>query len=444
AVGPDFVVGTRVGPHDFPGGLNVDEHVDIVRRVLQERLIDYLNVSHGSALNSHKIIGAMHEDTGYELASSVPITRLTDLPTLVTGRFLSLADADRIVAAGDADLVGMTRAHIADPDMVRKSVAGRSHEVRPCIGCNQGCVGGLAKGRIGCAVNPAAGWERILDEALVTRASARRRVLVAGGGPAGLEAARLAALRGHAVTVVEAAGRLGGKVVAARQAPRHADIGRIVDWLAAEIDRLGVSVRLGRAVDDALLAELAPDALVVATGAAWQAARPGSTPLGDAPPHVLSAEALLTGQHNAVGQSAVVVDEVGGYEAIGAAEFLVTQGVSVTFVTPLDAFAPLLVAAGVARPAWERLSASGRFRLVTRGRLVRAAAGQAAVASLDGWPDLTVPADTLVPVSAGHRDEALAAAARQRGIEVHVVGDAAGAGLLPGAIESGHRAGRSL
>jgi len=177
AVGKDFVVGTRVGPHNLSGGLNVAEHVEIVNRVLAEDVIDYLNVSHGSSLNSHKIIAAMHEEAGYEIPFSEQVTALTSLPTIVTGRFTRLSQADALVASGKADLVGMTRAHIADPDLVRKTVAGRVREVRPCIGCNQGCVGGLSRGRVGCAVNVAAGQELRLAEELIPMAPEPRRWL---------------------------------------------------------------------------------------------------------------------------------------------------------------------------------------------------------------------------------------------------------------------------
>ena len=233
AVGDDFVVGTRVGPHNFPGGLNVDEHVEIVNRVLREEdLIDYLNVSHGSSLNSHKIIAAMHEPTGYEIPFSERITALTRLPTLVTGRFTALADADALIGAGKADLVGMTRAHIADPELVRKTQSGRAEEVRPCIGCNQGCVGGLSRGRVGCAVNVAAGQELRLAEELIEAAPQPKQVVVVGGGPAGMEAARVAALRGHRVTLFDATASLGGTLQAARLAPKHSAIGEIADWLA--------------------------------------------------------------------------------------------------------------------------------------------------------------------------------------------------------------------
>lgn len=441
AVGGDFVVGTRVGPHNLPGGLNVAEHVDIVNRVLEENLIDYLNVSHGSSLNSHKIIAAMHEETGYEIPFSERVTALTGLPTIVTGRFTTLEQADALIAAGKADLVGMTRAHIADPDLVRKTRSGRAAEVRPCVACNQGCVGGLSRGRVGCAVNVAAGRELTLSEELIEPAPERKRVVVAGGGPAGMEAARVAALRGHRVILLEAAPSLGGTLRAARLAPKHAPIGQIADWLEHEIQRLGVEVRLSEPANGEAVAALNPDAVIVAVGA--RATVP-ELPAGAAPERTMTAAELLIGGHNEIRSTALVFDDVGGYEAIGAAELLLEQGAEVTFVTSLDGFAPQMMGIGVGVPALERLQSSGRFKLLTQATVDSVSGAKAVVASPAGWPNLEVDAENLVLVTDRGSDQALIDDLKSVDCPVRVVGDAATAGFLPGATASGHMAARTL
>ena len=267
AVGPNYPVGVRLSAEEgAPGGIAVEDSIETARALEATGELDFLDVSLGSYLAFHKVIGAMDEPHGYELPLAERVTRAVRVPTLVTGRITSLAEADAIVAAGRADLVSLVRATLADPDLVRKSRAGRAAEVRPCIGCNQGCVGGLQglPGRVGCIGNPRAGNETTVPE--VEPAAKPLRVLVAGGGPAGLEAARTAALRGHRVVLHEAGAATGGQLRVARRAPHRGEIGEIADWLDAEIRRLGVEVRLDSRVDRAQVEREAPDAVIVATG----------------------------------------------------------------------------------------------------------------------------------------------------------------------------------
>lgn len=449
AIGPGVPLGTRVGPHNRADGLNVEEHREIVERVLREGLIDYLNVSHGSHQNPHMIIGAMHEPTGYELAHSAPLTRLVKIPTIVTGRFRTLEEADRVIAEGVADLVGMTRAHIADPDIVRKTLAGRAADVRPCIGCNQGCVGGLASGRLGCTVNVAAGHELRLAEELIERAPRPKRVLVIGGGPAGMEAARVAALRGHRVTLAEAGAALGGTLRVARLTPNHAGVGDIADWLAREVERLGVELLLKRRVDRDFVRQLAPDAVIVATGASprldgTQLLRPELAIPGVECDHVLSTQQLVATDRNRSGEFALVFDDVGAYEAIGAAEFLIASGAVVAFVTSRASFAPSMEPALVAQPALERLQASGRFALRTAAFLEAIEPGRAVVGSLRGAERETIRADIVVLVTRGHPNRELADEIAALDIPTRIVGDARQPEFLPGAIQQGHLAGREI
>jgi 2,4-dienoyl-CoA reductase-like NADH-dependent reductase (Old Yellow Enzyme family)/thioredoxin reductase len=451
-VGPDYPLGLRVGPNNAPGWLNVEEHEQIVARVLQEEgLIDFLDVSHGaSGTASSKIIGAMHEPTGYELHMSVPVTRVAKgrIPRFVTGRFRTLQDVDDAIARGDADMVGMTRAHIADPAIVRKTLEGRAHEIRQCIGCNQGCLGGLMAGRLACAINVTVGRELDMDE-VPPPAVKHKDVLVVGGGPAGMEAARIAALRGHRVTVAEAGPRLGGTVQVARLAPKHEGIGDVADWLEAEMDRRGVTVLLDTWVNKAFVETRRPDVVILATGASprmdgVQTPVPDLRPGGVTQDHVVSAAQLLTGRHNQVGGTALVLDDVGGYEAIGAAEFLVEKGADVTFVTTKEMFAPKMMVPGVAVPALERLNRDGRFRLLTKAYLKDVGTDDAVVGSLEGWPDATVAAETIVLVTPNRPNDGLAAEIEALGIPVHVVGDALEQAFLPHAIRTANLTARQI
>jgi 2,4-dienoyl-CoA reductase-like NADH-dependent reductase (Old Yellow Enzyme family)/thioredoxin reductase len=437
AVGGDFVVGARFSPEMVPGGMTPDDVRDVVLAVEALGLVDYINLSHGSAFASHKIIGGMHEPCGYEIPASRVSTRAVRLPTIVTGRFRRLEEADAVIAAGEADMVGMTRAHIADPDIVRKTMEGRAGQIRPCIACNQGCVGGLEQGRMGCTVNVAVGAEHTLGDDRIQPAQSRRLVLVVGGGPAGMEAARAAALRGHRVILAEAKDRLGGTLSIARLAPCHALIGDIADWLAREIARLGVEIRAGVTIDAAYVAALNPDAVVVATGATIPqeigAHRCDGVPL-------LSVEAVLT---DAVlpGDQALVIDELGTYHAIAAAEALIERGATVTYVTDRPVFVEKVVTSLAAAPALERL-AKGKFTLATRTSVVGYEDGLVTLKQIDTGAAQQIRADFAVHVRALEPDNRLAQSLA--GFEVHIVGDAAGQRFLPTAIREGNAAGRCL
>src|SRR3546814_993741 len=162
-----------------------------------------------------KMIGGRFEPAGYELATSAPVTAAVKVPRIVTGRFRWLEEVSQVIAEGTADLVGRTRAHIADAAIVRKTREGREAEIRPCIGCNQGCVGMLLgpERRMGCTVNPYIGREGEVSDDRLPPADAKRTVLVIGGGPAGMEAARVSRLRGQNVILAAAAHQLGGQEV---------------------------------------------------------------------------------------------------------------------------------------------------------------------------------------------------------------------------------------
>jgi hypothetical protein len=258
-VAPDFTV----------GGLGPQENLLAVQAV--EPLIDYVNVSAGNYQSFPKMIGGMHEPTGYELPTAIPITSRTKVPSLVTGRFRTLEEADAVIRAGEADLVALTRATIADPFLVKKTLEGHPESVRPCIACNQGCVGQLLAPpyRMGCAVNPSTGFERSFGDHLLTKPQTPRRILVVGGGPAGMEAARVAAERGHAVTLAEAESRLGGAIKLAMLAPTRANLGDITQWLEQEVYRLGVDVRRSTYVDADDIIGGGWDEVILAT--AWTA-----------------------------------------------------------------------------------------------------------------------------------------------------------------------------
>ncbi|MCK9469412.1 MAG: FAD-dependent oxidoreductase [Porticoccaceae bacterium] len=445
-----MALGVRLSSELLPGGMGPDDVARLTNIFHERGLIDFVNLTLGTDYNPHKIIGAMHEPVGYELPYGSPVKQAVKVPVLVTGRFRTLEEADQVIASGDADLVALTRAHIADPDIVRKTLEGRVDEVRPCIGCNHGCIGGLlTMGRLGCTVNVAVGYEATLSEDLITQAATPRRVLVVGGGPAGLEAARVAALSGHQVTLAEATSDLGGSINVARRAPRRIGIGDICDWLESEIYRLGVEVRLNTYIEASDVQDMAPDVLIVATGSTprldgRQHLSPGHVTAGIERRQVVSShDLLLDTSGRDWGQHAVVYDDCGHYEAVAAAEFLVQKGIAVTFVTGHSRFAPGLEASLSAEPALERL-AKGDFTLITYGRLDAVEENTVQISRRFGGPAMTVAADTVVFVSynIGNRD--LLDELHDWSGQIIPVGDVRSPRYLQVAIREGHHAARGI
>lgn len=396
AVGPDIPLGVRIGSEAVgDGGVTEHDCAELVMVLADDGLIDYVNLTYGSCLRPHKIMGGMHEPPGYELEAAAPVVAAVNLPAIVTGRFRTLAEADELIANSVADMVGLTRAHIADPELVAKSVAGRESEVRPCIAGNDGCVGGLNRGRLSCAVNPAVGRE--LNFPPADPSPQPRQVVVVGGGPGGMEAARLAAERGHSVVLFEARDRLGGAVRQAQQLPTRALLGDICDWQERELSRLGVDVRLNQAADVEAITATRPDLVVVATGAT-----------GAEIPEI---------SEMPKGATAVVDDRFGGYEALGLAEWLATQGLAVTLTTPLRRVAANALLDLVVQPARERLQALN-VEIQTKVE--------------------TPPQADLTLTVTKHPHDPLSADLAYAGLSVQVIGDAQTPGTILAAIAQAH------
>ncbi|MGC0367392.1 2,4-dienoyl-CoA reductase-like NADH-dependent reductase (Old Yellow Enzyme family)/microcompartment protein CcmK/EutM [Rhodococcus sp. 27YEA15] len=445
AIGPDVVLGVRISADEmYPGSITTDESQEIVRAVEAGRLIDFLDVSLGSPMNVTKVIGGMEEPSGYELPYSRPVAEVASVPTILAGRITTLDEAEELVRDGAADLIAMARAHIADPELVVKSAAGRQHRVRPCIGCNQGCVG-LASSphaRFGCTVNPGAGFEAL--EARYTSNSPRgQRVLVVGGGPAGMQAARTAALAGDHVVLHEASSSLGGQLKVARLAPHRARIGLIVDWLARELEELGVKVNLDSHVGAEVVAAGEWDRVVVATGSVPRTnlttiAAPDSSIPGITRGHVLSSWEAIS-DTSLIGRRAVVYDDVGHHEAVSVAETLLARGCTVTFATRLNRLMPLLENARMETSVKKRLYVP-EFRFIGDVKLGEIAADHVLLNSLYGLRDERIDADLVVVVGANVSQREIADRL-QGAVDVAVVGDALGPRFLQLAILEGHRAG---
>ena len=457
-LGADYPLGIRLtGAEGVEGGIDPEANREIALTLEADGQLDFFDVSVGSYYTFDQFIGGMHEPHGYELERSTVATKALSKPTIVVGRIKTIAEAEEIIASGQADMVSMVRATLADPDIVRKAEEGRDADTRPCIGCNQGCIGGRTGPlmRFGCTVNVGAGQEGRFGDDHIAPAAEPKRVYVIGGGPSGLEAARVAALRGHKVTLFEGTDQLGGQIQAARQLPHRAEIGEIVDWLERQVRSLEVDIRLNTPVDAGQwdrwhrsfewLENERPDTVIVATGSTprvdgFQALRPMDPPTGLHLPHVWSYYAVADGTAE-LGTKAVVLDDVGHYPAIGVAEKLLDAGVAVTFVTRHMSLGSQVAGALMQEPALRRLTghASG-FRLVPRAQLAEVTKRDVLVRNLDSGQEERIEAELVVLMSGNAPNTEFVEAIEGYEGDVEVVGDALAPRWLEMAIHSGHYA----
>ena len=324
AVGEDRVVGVRISADELEhDGMVVEEVLEICRLLDGCADLDYLNVTAGSMAGlggSVHVVPPMMVEAGYTAPMAGGVKAVTSKPIFVAGRINQPQIAEAILAAGQADMCGMTRALISDADMANKAQAGRLDDIRACIGCNQACIGHYHLGiPISCIQNPVTGRERELGA--IERSDTPKRVLVAGGGPAGMKAATVAAERGHRVTLFEASDQLGGQAKLAQMLPGRAEFGGLVTNLEREMTLAGVEVRRSTPLTAATVSREAADAVIVATGALPY--RPEIEGAEEA--HMVDAWQVLRGEVN-VGSSVLVADWRADWVGLGIAELLARNG----------------------------------------------------------------------------------------------------------------------
>ncbi|WP_417587148.1 FAD-dependent oxidoreductase [Pararhodobacter oceanensis] len=438
---PGFVIGVRIsGDERCHDGMEPGEIQRAIEGIAAEGNLTYVSLVAGSSATlsgSVHIVPPMQEATGYTVPLAEGLKSRISLPVIVTGRINQPQDAERILAAGRADMCGMTRALICDPEIGNKAREGRIDDIRACIACNQACIGHFHAGYpISCIQNPVSGRE--LTYGMVNKAPHGKRIMVIGGGPGGMKAAAVAAERGHEVTLFERDAQLGGQARLAQLLPTRAEFGGIITNLTREMELAGVTLRKSTEVDAALIKDFAPDEVIVATGATprWPEFEGRDTA------HVVDAWQVLRGEAT-VGGAVLIADWRCDWVGIGLAEMLAGQGRAVTLA--VNGYMP-----GQRIQMYVRDASIGRLHslgvtVIPYTRLYGADEDSVYLQHLmSGEPVICEGIDTLVLAQGHTPDNAVEAMLRDMGVTHHLVGDCIAPRTAEEAVLEGLRIGRAV
>ena len=435
AVPPEFIVGMRFsGDEHDAEGVGEDQSIAIARALKDE--LDYLNVIAGTSATASgavHIVPSLHHGHAYVAPYAAKLKQATGSAVFVAGRINQPQDAERVLAEGAADMCGMTRAMIADPEMPNKARAGAVDDIRACIACNQACIGHFQLGiPISCIQHPETGRELAYEAK--PRVAKPRRIMVVGGGPGGLKAAAVAAERGHSVDLHEREAQTGGQARLAQLLPHRAEFGGIVTNLTREAQRHGVRIHRRSEVTADTIAREAPDAIILATGS-----RPHMPPIEGEAQQLVHIADVVSGKV-ATGARAVIYDWNADWTGAGIAEKLSREGVHVRLAVNgicaaintqnyiRDEINARLFKAGIEVLPWMRLfGADGRtaYFIHTASR----------------EPVVLEDVDTLIVATPNRPVDELAEVIRTLNIELHMIGDCLAPRTAEEAVYEGMKAG---
>lgn len=332
AVGPDFPLGVRLNADEMHphGGITLEIAIRIAKCLEAAGQIDFVDLSLGTFHNLYLVEGSMHTPLAYTVPLATAVRAAIKLPVYCTNRINDPHLAESILEKGQADMIGMVRALICDPELPMKTMVGRAEDIRHCIACNQGCIGRMGLGyQLGCIQNPGVGREKELGTGTITPCDRPKKVVIVGGGPAGMETARVAALRKHKVVVFEKEEELGGQNLYAGKPSGRQEITGVTRWLKGQIGKLEIELKFGVEATEEMILSEKPDVVVIATGSTpKEKPFPGEYSF----PDVVNPIQILSGQVEA-GERVLLIDYEGHHQATGLAEWLALRGKKVHVIT---------------------------------------------------------------------------------------------------------------
>ncbi|MGD0072882.1 MAG: FAD-dependent oxidoreductase [Candidatus Binataceae bacterium] len=459
-VGPDFVVGTRIISSDlYPGGLDVEDSARIAKMIEETKTVDFINVSIGMYRSVSMMIPSHY--SGFEPGYQGEFTRkikaeIKTLPVFQVGKINDPALAEHIVAEGGADAVVLIRELIAEPHFARKAQEGNIEELRPCMYCNQKCVAHIFTpgAHVECNGNPVTGEEfNWGSDFPLIRAATKKKVLIIGAGPGGLECARIAAERGHDVVMYEKGSVVGGQMQLMTKLPGREEPRNLMDWLERQAKGKGARINFNAEVNaqnaDEILKRERPDAVVVATGA--RGARDGRSSITTEPvpgwerSNVFSYEEILEGTAKIMGKRVVILDELGDRITPGIAEMLTGDGKEVHVITRwpnlshfwANFWLELPLIYGKMDELGVKITSSSWIKEITASGLT--------CFNVFSSREFAVPADAVIMVTMKYSNMEPYKMLKEKGVKpIYLMGDAKSPRQIGDALRDGHTIGREL